>query len=209
MLPRAGRASSNESRSEVAVLHAKDTEQTATLGADRHYDLHGTATRDVHAAGAPDRRHHGEGRGVAQGIGFRDPNDSVLHPSKWAGISPPIVVSNWSARNASFSGASRASHVAHGRRSGRESADRALIKAYLVDARSTVVDAHVHSRKWPWRPKCKSIWAWRATRVVRSRVDARYVLDASSWRSVAQLVQMVALTESLVTVTRRMARALE
>jgi hypothetical protein len=44
---------------------------------------------------------------------------------------------------------------------------------------------------------------------MRSRVDARYVLDASSWRSVAQLVQMVALTESLAAVTRRMARALE
>ena len=39
------------------------------------------------------------------------------------------------------------------------------------------------------------------TRIIRRRVCARFVLDASPWRSVAQLVQVVALSESLVAIT--------
>jgi hypothetical protein len=36
----------------VGVLDAKGTEQTATLGADRHHDLYRTTTGHVHAVGA-------------------------------------------------------------------------------------------------------------------------------------------------------------
>jgi hypothetical protein len=39
------------------------------------------------------------------------------------------------------------------------------------------------------------------TRIIRRRVCARFVLDASPWRSVARLVQVVALSESLVAIT--------
>ena len=49
----------------------------------------------------------------------------------------------------------------------------------------------------------------RTSRVTRRRVCAGCVPDASPWRLVVRLVQVVALSESLVAVTRRMTRAVD